>query len=774
MSAILQVRARESEAITTAENATPAAVVVPGRDNPLQLLREAITRLNSSNGEFPDQTQMADLLAEVQEALERAGVIGRVVAQCEEFAAEAQFEKGFRALDAGLLASPGDPALIARRCDLVERQRAFQSAATVRTALEEAHWLLNQDRLDLAANFLKEKAADLPDQPALISRLEEIEALLPQWEQDRHVQAALGRVAALEELQQCQMALTIVEEALQSYSASAELTDAARRVRDRLANQERQTRLARRVELIGQKIGAQCWTQALPFLENTEKEFPGAPELKPLRREVAAGFRRSACDALVTEVRQCVTDGEPEQAEQILRRGMESLGHEPALEGLREELESERKYREELRAAQVLFGRRQLPEAERVLAGLVAQNRMEAQALLDAVRQARAVSEEEDFCERGREKALRLMQQGQFAQAADLLRNLGLLFPGNPILQRDLLAVQGALDQGSQEVNGAAGEKSEEENREPQTPGISAPAPPFSAQRAQAGTGDGVTARKSPSPRVRRAAIIGTASLMLVSAGGAAWKFAHDGALVSPQSAAPSATPPMTQIPAATPPPVTSAGGYPDARLPIETAKKPSPLPPVLQPTAHQRPATIGTAPAKGSTQQPAAPAARVLRPFLPPATKQTPVEVQSPLLSLPQESEAIISAETIASLPAELVEPVNPPAPQSVVPVPSPAPRPTLAAGGRGQEAQLISRTLPVYPQVARQRGLFGVVRMEAVIDEYGAIRNVKVVSGDPNLAVAARNAVMTWKYKPATLNGHPVTSTATIQVSFEDHAKK
>src|ERR1035437_4791620 len=42
---------------------------------------------------------------------------------------------------------------------------------------------------------------------------------------------------------------------------------------------------------------------------------------------------------------------------------------------------------------------------------------------LDAVRQARAVSEEESFCERGREKAVRLMQERQFAQAADLLRN---------------------------------------------------------------------------------------------------------------------------------------------------------------------------------------------------------------------------------------------------------------------------------------------------------------------------------------------------------------
>src|SRR5450759_2903854 len=143
--------------------------------------------------------------------------------------------------------------------------------------------------------------------------------------------------------------------------------------------------------------------------------------------------------------------------------GWNLSGWNPALQALREEVESERKCREELRTAQILFGRRQLLEAESVLAGLVAQNRPEAQVLLDAVRQARAVTEEENFCERGREKALRLMQQQQFAQATDLLLNLRSLFPGNPLLERDLIAAQGALDQGSSEVTAPT----EEENSQP-------------------------------------------------------------------------------------------------------------------------------------------------------------------------------------------------------------------------------------------------------------------------------------------------------------------
>src|SRR5674476_203953 len=226
MGVIPQVRVRERKIISPAAPEVRIAAPARGSDNPLQLLREAIAGLNSSNGELADQAQVADLLAEAREALERANVINRAVTLCEEFLREAQFDKAFQSLDAGLLAYPGAPALVTRRCDVEGQQSAFHSAATVRTALEEAQWLLDRDRPDLAARLLKQKAADLPDQPALISRLEEFEGLLPQREQNRPVQAALGRVAALEQLQQWQAALTILEEAMQYYTASEELTGA--------------------------------------------------------------------------------------------------------------------------------------------------------------------------------------------------------------------------------------------------------------------------------------------------------------------------------------------------------------------------------------------------------------------------------------------------------------------------------------------------------------------------------------------------------------------
>lgn len=439
---------------------TAASTPQPDSGDPLQLLRDAINRLKSHNGELPDQAQVANLLAEAREALERASVVARVVAECEGFLKESHFDQAIEALDAGLLIYPTDPALVARRRDVELRKKAFESAAAARAAIEEANWLADQDRIDMAVHFLKDKAAAIQAQPALISRLEELETLLPRWEEKRQVQAALGRARMLEESQQWRAALTILEETSRLYPASGELAEAEKRLRNRLLAHEREKKLARRLELIGQKIVAQSWSQAFTLLEDARKEFPDTPELNALERQADAGRRRSEREAVAGEVRQCVADGELEQAEQVLRRGLEALGPEPALEALRAELESQRKYREELGRAQVLFAQRQLLEAERVLAQMVAvQDRPEARALLTAVQQARSAAEEENFRERGREKALELMQQGQFAQAADLLHNLLSLFPGNPILERDLAAARSALGQLSSDTVPATGRK---------------------------------------------------------------------------------------------------------------------------------------------------------------------------------------------------------------------------------------------------------------------------------------------------------------------------
>jgi periplasmic protein TonB len=680
MSAIPQFRAPEGEDLPPADPEPMAAVSSPERGNPIQLLRAAIEGLNSSEGDLADQAQVANLLAEAQEALERAR----------------------------------------------------QIAAAVRAAIEEAQWFVEQNRPDLAVQFLKEKMVELPGQAALVSRLQLLESLLPQWEQERQEQAALAQAAVLEEQQQWQAALSILEGALQPYPHSAVLSAAAKRVQELLSRHESEKKLARRLELIRQKIAEQSWKQAAQLLDATQREFPGAAGLVILRRELDVGRRHADCDAIITEVRQHLADGDTERAQQMLRAGMQSLGPEAQLEALAAELETERKYREDLRMAQMLFGRHQLQEAERLLTQLVTEERAEAKALLDAVRHARAAAEEENFCERGREKALKLMEQQQFAAAADLLRNLVSLFPGNAILQRDLAAAHHACERANPPAVNPG-----RDQRPPE------PAP-ARLPEAQANPSAG------KSSRFRRAAVAGAASLAIASASGAAWKLSR------------SHTPPAQSVA----PPVLAQTPLP-ALAPV--APSIIPQPPPEAPAAPESPAVqplaaVKTPPTK---EEPKPRPAISSRPFVPPNTKPAPAQASNVALPLPPG--VSITASQTPVVPADLVRPVTPAAPPPPAPAPS-APAPALRIGGQVKDALLIEQALPDYPPLARAQRLSGTVRLEASIDERGVVTKVKILGGDPILAAAAQAAVNKWKYKPATLNGQPIASTAEIQMRFDN----
>jgi protein TonB len=124
------------------------------------------------------------------------------------------------------------------------------------------------------------------------------------------------------------------------------------------------------------------------------------------------------------------------------------------------------------------------------------------------------------------------------------------------------------------------------------------------------------------------------------------------------------------------------------------------------------------------------------------------------------------------SGVPASVLAPVDLPAPppgNPPVATPEPAAPPAPKIGGSVQEPKLISSPQPALPELAKTRNMSGSVKLDATIDQRGTVTNVAVVSGNPILASAAKDAVMRWRYRPATLNGQPVEVHATIQVVFE-----
>jgi protein TonB len=106
-------------------------------------------------------------------------------------------------------------------------------------------------------------------------------------------------------------------------------------------------------------------------------------------------------------------------------------------------------------------------------------------------------------------------------------------------------------------------------------------------------------------------------------------------------------------------------------------------------------------------------------------------------------------------------------PAPPSLPP--PPAKRVPLRQGGDIRPPQKTRHVAPIYPSIARENRVQGVVILEAVIDETGRVTNVRVLRSIPLLDQAATQAVRQWQFAPTLLNGEPVPIVMTVTVSFE-----
>ena len=98
----------------------------------------------------------------------------------------------------------------------------------------------------------------------------------------------------------------------------------------------------------------------------------------------------------------------------------------------------------------------------------------------------------------------------------------------------------------------------------------------------------------------------------------------------------------------------------------------------------------------------------------------------------------------------------------------PPPAPRDPVRIGGDIKPPARVAYAPPVYPPIAIQGRVEGTVVLEAVIDETGAVKDLRVVRSIPLLDRAAIDAVGKWRYTPTRLNGTAVAVLMTVQVTF------
>jgi TonB family protein len=120
---------------------------------------------------------------------------------------------------------------------------------------------------------------------------------------------------------------------------------------------------------------------------------------------------------------------------------------------------------------------------------------------------------------------------------------------------------------------------------------------------------------------------------------------------------------------------------------------------------------------------------------------------------------------------------------PQPAAPPPPPPPPPPpseqgaaapswvgsgIRVGGNIPPPTKTKHVNPVYPAIAQEEGVQGVVIIEALIGASGKVTNARVLRSVPLLDQAALDAVMLWEFTPTRLNGEAVPVIMTVTVQF------
>ena len=100
--------------------------------------------------------------------------------------------------------------------------------------------------------------------------------------------------------------------------------------------------------------------------------------------------------------------------------------------------------------------------------------------------------------------------------------------------------------------------------------------------------------------------------------------------------------------------------------------------------------------------------------------------------------------------------------------PIAAEGPRKPVRVGGEVKPPRLISGPAPIYPVLARQSHISGIVVIEAIIDEHGNVVELKAISGHPLLIPAAMKAVSQRKYEPTVLDGSATPVDLRVEVTF------
>ena len=140
---------------------------------------------------------------------------------------------------------------------------------------------------------------------------------------------------------------------------------------------------------------------------------------------------------------------------------------------------------------------------------------------------------------------------------------------------------------------------------------------------------------------------------------------------------------------------------------------------------------------------------------------RDLPPEIPAPVCGPP----ADVVAQAGTGVPTDSFAPLGDPV---IASPPPPARKDPVPVGSGIRPPMRVVYVPPVYPPMALAAHKEGTVILQAVIDEMGNVREVKVLRSVLLLDDAALQAVANWKFTPTLLNGTAVPVVMTVTVAF------
>ena len=194
---------------------------------------------------------------------------------------------------------------------------------------------------------------------------------------------------------------------------------------------------------------------------------------------------------------------------------------------------------------------------------------------------------------------------------------------------------------------------------------------------------------------------------------------------------------------------------------PVQKKEEPTLIVQLLQP-----------APPRSEPKPPEPPKPTPPKPVTPKPVPPTPAPQPAPVPSKPVPAPPPVASE---SAPAKPAPPAPPPpaapAAASAPPAP-PAPPPQPVARTEVSTASYhASNAKPVYPSMSKRLGEQGTVILRVLVKSDGTAGSVEVKSSSayPRLDQAAMDAVKTWRFHPASVDGKPVDEWYQVPIPFK-----